>query len=285
MYLHPDLLGSPRKASSGTGALLWQEHYDPYGAKLNGSETTVGYTGHAHDATGLTYMKARFYDPSQHRFLTPDPIHFVDDNPFTFNRYAYGNNNPYKYNDPDGRLPNFVIGAAVGAGIEAGAQLLVQGRTFSELDWTDIGIAAAVGSVTGVVGAASAKAAVQGLISGSVAVERTAAAGAIAGGLGQIAEDAANGESSSPEAVGLSTLAGGVGSAAGARLANAAVFGLESMAAKGGVLAGLAGATQGSFSGNGAAAATSAAQELGAGGADLAAGLSQKVVEKDLNMK
>jgi len=90
VYLHPDLLGSPRKASSGTRALLWQEHYDPYGAKLNGSETTVGYTGHAHDATGLTYMKARFYDPSQHRFLTPDPIHFVDDNPFTFNRYAYG---------------------------------------------------------------------------------------------------------------------------------------------------------------------------------------------------
>ena len=39
------------------------------------------------------------------------------------------------------------------------------------------------------------------------------------------------------------------------------------------------------FSGNGAAAATSAAQELGAVGADLAAGLSQKVVEKDLNMK
>jgi len=103
VYLHPDLLGSPRKASSGTGALLWQEHYDPYGAKLNGSETTVGYTGHAHDATGLTYMKARFYDPSQHRFLPPDPIHFVDDNPFTFNRYAYANNNPYRCKDPTGK--------------------------------------------------------------------------------------------------------------------------------------------------------------------------------------
>jgi len=64
----------------------------------------VGYTGHAHDATGLTYIKARFYDPSQHRFLTPDPIHFVDDNPFTFNRYAYGNNNPYRYVDPDGQF-------------------------------------------------------------------------------------------------------------------------------------------------------------------------------------
>lgn len=137
VYLHPDLLGSPRKASSGTGALLWQEHYDPYGAKLNGSETTVGYTGHAHDATGLTYMKARFYDPSQHRFLTPDPIHFVDDNPFTFNRYAYGNNNPYRFSDPTGREAACVSNSnctemraptpketAVMAGVAAGAVVL-----------------------------------------------------------------------------------------------------------------------------------------------------------------
>ena len=141
VYLHPDLLGSPRKASSGTGALLWQEHYDPYGAKLNGSETTVGYTGHAHDATGLTYMKARFYDPSQHRFLTPDPIHFVDDNPFTFNRYAYGNNNPYRFIDPSGEGVETIVdvgylihdagqfigaSAAAGVGAATGNEALTQ---------------------------------------------------------------------------------------------------------------------------------------------------------------
>ena len=141
VYLHPDLLGSPRKATSGTGALLWQEHYDPYGAKLNGSETTVGYTGHAHDATGLTYMKARFYDPSQHRFLTPDPIHFVDDNPFTFNRYAYGNNNPYRFIDPSGEGVETIVdvgylihdagqfigaSAAAGVGAATGNEALTQ---------------------------------------------------------------------------------------------------------------------------------------------------------------
>jgi RHS repeat-associated protein len=129
VYLHPDLLGSPRKASSGTGALLWQEHYDPYGAKLNGSETTVGYTGHAHDATGLTYMKARFYAPSQHRFLTPDPIHFVDDNPFTFNRYAYGNNNPYKYTDPTGELGLLIHAFQKGLPVEGAVTISQAGNT------------------------------------------------------------------------------------------------------------------------------------------------------------
>jgi len=129
VYLHPDLLGSPRKASSGTGALLWQEHYDPYGAKLNGSETTVGYTGHAHDATGLTYMKARFYDPSQHRFLTPDPIHFVDDNPFTFNRYAYGNNNPYKFTDSTGELGLLIHAFQKGLPVEGAVTISQAGNT------------------------------------------------------------------------------------------------------------------------------------------------------------
>jgi hypothetical protein len=48
-------------------------------------------------------MQARFYDPMVGRFLSTDPVYFQDDNPFTFNRYSYANNNPYKYLDPDGR--------------------------------------------------------------------------------------------------------------------------------------------------------------------------------------
>lgn len=103
-YLHPDLLGSPRKATNASGATLWQEHYDPYGAKLNGVNEKVGYTGHAYDSeSGMTYAQARFYDPLIGRFLSTDPVYFSDQNPFTFNRYAYANNNPYRYIDPDGR--------------------------------------------------------------------------------------------------------------------------------------------------------------------------------------
>ncbi|MDB5972750.1 MAG: repeat-associated core domain protein [Hydrocarboniphaga sp.] len=109
-YLHPDLLGSPRKATNASGATLWQEHYDPYGAKLNGVTDKVGYTGHAFDSeSGLTYAQARFYDPLIGRFLSTDPVYFSDQNPFTFNRYAYANNNPYRYTDPTGMCTGSLI--------------------------------------------------------------------------------------------------------------------------------------------------------------------------------
>jgi len=47
------------------------------------------------------YMQARYYDPVIGRFYSNDPIGFRDVH--SFNRYAYANNNPYKYVDPDGQ--------------------------------------------------------------------------------------------------------------------------------------------------------------------------------------
>ncbi|MER2491047.1 RHS repeat-associated core domain-containing protein [Catenovulum sediminis] len=46
-------------------------------------------------------MQARYYDPVIGRFLSNDPVGYS--NVHNFNRYAYGNNNPYKFIDPDGR--------------------------------------------------------------------------------------------------------------------------------------------------------------------------------------
>lgn len=48
-------------------------------------------------------MQARYYDPVIGRFYSNDPVGFK--NVHNFNRYAYANNNPYKYVDPDGRDP------------------------------------------------------------------------------------------------------------------------------------------------------------------------------------
>ncbi len=45
-------------------------------------------------------MQARYYDPVIGRFYSNDPASFS--NIHNFNRYAYANNNPYKYTDPDG---------------------------------------------------------------------------------------------------------------------------------------------------------------------------------------
>jgi hypothetical protein len=45
-------------------------------------------------------MQARYYDPAIGRFYSNYPIEFRDVH--SFNRYAYANNNPYKYIDPTG---------------------------------------------------------------------------------------------------------------------------------------------------------------------------------------
>lgn len=65
-----------------------------------------GYTGHVEDNDlQLTYMQQRYYDPIIGRFYSNDPVGFTASNPMMFNRYAYANNNPYKYVDPDGEFP------------------------------------------------------------------------------------------------------------------------------------------------------------------------------------
>ncbi|WP_186436424.1 RHS repeat-associated core domain-containing protein [Pseudoalteromonas neustonica] len=77
-------------------------------SKVTTSEDSPGYTGHLEDDDlQLTYMQARYYDPVIGRFYSNDPVdalgHLSTPNGIHgFNRYAYANNNPYKYTDPTG---------------------------------------------------------------------------------------------------------------------------------------------------------------------------------------
>ncbi len=106
-YYHNDALGSPVAATDASGTVIWREQYRPFGETLR-NETAAdnnsrSFSGHVKDKeTGLLYMGARFYDPQLGRFMAIDPQGFKIGNPQTFNRYAYANNNPYKYVDPDG---------------------------------------------------------------------------------------------------------------------------------------------------------------------------------------
>jgi RHS repeat-associated protein len=49
----------------------------------------------------LQYFGARYYDPAIGRFMGIDPMEVVDSNLFSFNRFAYGNNNPVRYRGPN----------------------------------------------------------------------------------------------------------------------------------------------------------------------------------------
>jgi RHS repeat-associated protein len=78
------------------------------------------YTGQEWEGElgGLYNFRARFYDPSTGRFLTPDPLM---QNP---NTYEYAYNNPINYLDPTGTWSWSDV-AAVGAGIVGGAIAIV----------------------------------------------------------------------------------------------------------------------------------------------------------------
>lgn len=105
-FYHNDALGSVVAASDESGQLLWRKDYAPFGEQLDSiaEGEKLAYTGKEHDdATGLTYFGARYYDPTLGRFMGIDPAGIDPTDPFTFNRYSYANNNPYRFLDPDGR--------------------------------------------------------------------------------------------------------------------------------------------------------------------------------------
>ncbi|MFM8899898.1 MAG: RHS repeat-associated core domain-containing protein [Burkholderiales bacterium] len=109
-YFHNDISGSPMLATDASGNVVWKETYRPYGDRINNAVASgsnkLWFAGKPQDNnSGLSYMGARYYDPVIGRFLGVDPKGADPEDIHSLNRYAYGNNNPYKYVDPDGHSP------------------------------------------------------------------------------------------------------------------------------------------------------------------------------------
>jgi RHS repeat-associated protein len=85
-YHHPDGLGSVRQLSDGDGQVTLARSYTPFGAPLTQAGTaqgSFGFAGKQQDpstgsgqvaAAGLTFLRARYYDPTTGCFLTRDPL-------------------------------------------------------------------------------------------------------------------------------------------------------------------------------------------------------------------
>jgi RHS repeat-associated protein len=278
-YTHTDLLGSPIARTNASGQLLSRTTFEPYGATANGTPPTdIGFTGHVHDAdTALVYMQQRYYDPIAGRFLSVDPVTTSAKDGSSFNRYAYANDSPYKYTDPDGQFG--LAGAIAGAAFEAFAQYAVTG-TIS--DGKAIVVAAAVGAITGGIGGAAAKAALMGTISSGTAVAATATGSSAAAVAGKFAEGALKGTAPSSTEVAIAAAGGAIGGAAGAKVANGAAAALERAAvSKDGVVAGIAETTMGAIRQSGPAQVTTTVGSAAAQKAiDAGASLGQKIVEE-----
>ena len=143
-YYHSDHLGSAQFVTDWRGRQYEHIEYTPYG-ELWIEEVAAGldklpfrFTGKEMDEeTGLYYYGARYLDPKYSRWLSGDPALGdyipkapIDDeakkhnenlpgmggvyNIVNMHLYHYAGNNPVKYEDPDGKCINFVIGAAAG---------------------------------------------------------------------------------------------------------------------------------------------------------------------------
>ena len=111
-HFHLDHLGTPRLVSNDAGVQIGIHACYPFGAELNlGGETPselMKFTGHERDLLAsspntLDYMHARYDMATMGRFLSVDPGPVHVEHPQSWNRYAYVENNPITYNDPDGR--------------------------------------------------------------------------------------------------------------------------------------------------------------------------------------
>ena len=110
-----DRLGSTLALTDGTGAVQTSYTYDPFGTpSVSGasSPNTLQYTGLPNDGTGLQYNRARYYDPSLQRFISPDPAGFGGG---SLNLYSYVGDSPTNGTDPSGQFVEFAAACAIGA--------------------------------------------------------------------------------------------------------------------------------------------------------------------------
>ncbi len=115
LYLHQEALGSVGLVTDNQGGETERTYFDPFGEKVDvfGGATSpllgavkLGFTGHRHDdELALISMKGRMFDPVQKRFLTPDPYVADPLSSQSYHRYSYVTNNPLRYTDPTGFLP------------------------------------------------------------------------------------------------------------------------------------------------------------------------------------
>ena len=167
------------------------------------------------EETGLYYYGARYLDPKYSRWISTDPAlceYMAGSsigcggayNSVNLNLYHYGNNNPVKYNDPDGNfaVATMIIGGALSAAVDYGFQVAgnyMQGKRGVEA-WKDVNVGeiagafvsgalstVGIGAVTKVAGAAGNAAIRKGIqITGNAAVS------AVASVPGTVTENAVN---------------------------------------------------------------------------------------------
>ncbi|MBI2390153.1 MAG: VCBS repeat-containing protein [Deltaproteobacteria bacterium] len=130
-WYHADQLGSTRLITDAQGQAVQRYDYAAYGAIVGATGATGNtrtFGGHELEVdSGLTFMRARFYDALLGRFVSADTLVPDVNNTQAFDRYAFAYGNPIVNADPSGHVP--VVAAAVTA-ISVGAATQFTGTLF-----------------------------------------------------------------------------------------------------------------------------------------------------------
>jgi|GEM_PF-1068994 len=188
-YILGDHLGSTSLTTDASGVKTSEMRYSPWGETrytwtkdmapgLPSRYTFTGQYSYMDDPTttgregfGLMFYNARWYDVQLGRFAQADSIiPEAVQGTQAWDRYAYVNNNPIKYNDPTGHCP-WCIGAAIGAvaGGIIGAVTYAMTNQGKSLDYKEMAVAAGVGAVSGALIGSGI-----GLVAGAVAASGSA---------------------------------------------------------------------------------------------------------------
>jgi RHS repeat-associated protein len=190
---HPDAQGNIVALTDGQANTIAEYAFTPFGRSLGSAHYAgpvanpylfAGSQGVMEELPGLYFMRARYYSADAGVFLSTDPVKNIGPS-WVPVAYAYAENNPLRFNDPDGEFFNFiaaavgaVVGAIVNAVVEVVTQLIENKGDFGAMNWGKVGIAAGVGAVQG---------AIAGL-TGGASIAAQMAIGAVVGGVASVVQ-------------------------------------------------------------------------------------------------
>ena len=187
-YLY-DGRGSVSDVINSSSSVAATYTYDPFGNVTSGApdfESFYGYNAEeTNPATGLQYLRARYYDTEKGRFGVLDTYIGRIKSPLTLNRYSYTVNNPVMYEDPSGQflLTALVIGAVAGAvigGAVGGVTSYREQAATGNVNGWEVAKRAVIGAGLGALGGAAGGAAVTVAMGVGVGFAVTAGVGAVA---------------------------------------------------------------------------------------------------------
>jgi RHS repeat-associated protein len=125
-YYLGDALDSVRQLTTDSGTVTLTGNYEPFGKTaqaIGTAQTAYGFTGELTDASGLIYLRARYYESLTGRFTTKDTFEGNINTPGSLNRFNYAHSNPVMNTDPSGHCVFAVVdtllcallGGAIGA--------------------------------------------------------------------------------------------------------------------------------------------------------------------------